>query len=248
MNSLAKHYDVLTPFERLPLIVAASGRGDEAEAMRLAKSAPRHVFKVADCYGLIQGLEGLANYYLMTQLDLAVHYQTALIGYEETSSSLQTKKAHAQADRLWKVAQLNAYWFLIMADAWNLVCAELLIDPEVPLRDLPGFANLKRLEAVLRPSAFSAQGPIPSMSPRPSTAILTRRKSARSRLQRGYITGREYNPPTLSDCKRLLLQTVQVGHDSVSETGLRKVQAPRRAQPKMDDPQWLVVSRPPPQS
>jgi hypothetical protein len=157
MNSLAKHYGVLTPFERLPLIVAASGRGDEAEAMRLAKSAPRHVFKVADCYGLIQGLEGLANYYLMTQLDLAVHYQTALIGYEETSSSLQNRKAHAQADRLWKVAQLSAYWFFITADAWNLVCAELLIDPEVPLRDLPGFANLKRLEAVLRSSAFSAQ-------------------------------------------------------------------------------------------
>ena len=156
-NGLTKHYDVLTRWERVPLILAATARGDEAETERLANSAPRHGFKVADCYGLIQGLEWLASYYLLNQLDLVVHYQTAMIGSTEERPSLGAKKMKTDADRLWKIAQWYAYWFLVTADAWKRVCAEMMIDPEIPLRDNPGYENVKRLESVLRQSAFSAE-------------------------------------------------------------------------------------------
>jgi hypothetical protein len=40
-KGLARHYAILTPWERLPLILAASARGDEQERSRLATSAPR---------------------------------------------------------------------------------------------------------------------------------------------------------------------------------------------------------------
>ena len=40
-KGLAKLYDRLRAAERLPLLVAASARGDEAEAQRLRRSAPR---------------------------------------------------------------------------------------------------------------------------------------------------------------------------------------------------------------
>lgn len=39
-TKLAKHYESLTPEERLPLIIAACCRGDETERARLANSAP----------------------------------------------------------------------------------------------------------------------------------------------------------------------------------------------------------------
>ncbi len=51
-NSLARHDEILTPRERLPLIMAASARGDEAEAQRLAHSAPLVSLRVPDYFGL----------------------------------------------------------------------------------------------------------------------------------------------------------------------------------------------------
>ena len=40
-ESLAKLYDRLTPFERVPLIAAAVSRGDEVERDRLVRSAAK---------------------------------------------------------------------------------------------------------------------------------------------------------------------------------------------------------------
>jgi hypothetical protein len=73
-TNLVRHYDALTPWERLPLIVAAAGRGDEVEGQRLVRSAPRLQFGIADCWGLVQGLDHLAKHYLLVQLDRAALY------------------------------------------------------------------------------------------------------------------------------------------------------------------------------
>ena len=73
-NGLARRYEALTPWERLPLLVAASARGDEVERDRLARSAPQHDFRVPDYWGLCEGLEELATMYLLHQLELAALY------------------------------------------------------------------------------------------------------------------------------------------------------------------------------
>jgi hypothetical protein len=69
-NGLARHYDKLTAWERLPLLLAAIGRGDDAEAERLASSAPTRTAQVAHYYGLWDGLALLSVCHQMIQCAL----------------------------------------------------------------------------------------------------------------------------------------------------------------------------------
>jgi hypothetical protein len=76
-NALAKLYDRLTPLERLPLIVAATERGDDAEADRLSRSAPRIGVRLPDYHGLGEGLLLLSLFYLAEQLRRGLLYWQA---------------------------------------------------------------------------------------------------------------------------------------------------------------------------
>src|SRR5262245_50399752 len=73
-HGLARLYDRLTPRERLPLIMAASGRGDETERERLARSAPREEFRVPDYFGLADGIQMLALFHIIEVLKLTTLY------------------------------------------------------------------------------------------------------------------------------------------------------------------------------
>jgi hypothetical protein len=55
-NSLARHYNKLTPWERVPLIIAAGLRDDGTERERLVSSAPTNLFHVPDFRGLSEDL------------------------------------------------------------------------------------------------------------------------------------------------------------------------------------------------
>jgi hypothetical protein len=150
-NTLAKQYDKLTPLERVPMMLAAEARGDRVEMLRLGQSAPRREWKIADCYGLDQGLLWAAAVQMMVQLDLVESYSqvTMLL---ETGSTVLKKKTN---DRLYKTLQMVAFRIVQGADAWKLFCAGLNIDPVWLLRDLPGFKTVKRIEEEARPVAFN---------------------------------------------------------------------------------------------
>lgn len=47
-DCLARCYGTLTPGERVPLLLAASARADAVEQDRLARSAPKHGFRLPD--------------------------------------------------------------------------------------------------------------------------------------------------------------------------------------------------------
>src|SRR5262249_24128853 len=55
-DPLAKHYGILTTAERLPLLMAASARGDETEYERLVRSAPKVRFEAPDTFYLAEAL------------------------------------------------------------------------------------------------------------------------------------------------------------------------------------------------
>jgi hypothetical protein len=156
-KSLTKHYASLTPWERVPLILAAIARKDDLEADRLGWSAPRVLFKVANHYGLEEGLECLAGFYLMNQLDLVACYQEALTCSMEGDLLYRGREWREHHDLFWNAARILAYRFLVLVDAWKLMCTELQIDPAVLIRDLPGYDTLCRQEAAMRLIAFSAE-------------------------------------------------------------------------------------------
>jgi hypothetical protein len=155
-NGLAKLYDKLTPRERLPLIVAAVDRGDDAEADRLARSAPRRHCGLPDYHGLAEGLQLLVLFHLLYLQERASHYWHCLALLEQDAwLSKDGKKGRPDEQRLENVLRMWAYLFVVEADAWKHLAAELQIDPETLLRDVPCYDTLRQTEEAIRLTAFT---------------------------------------------------------------------------------------------
>ena len=149
-NTLAKMYDLLTPFERLPLIIAAAERGDDAEADRLARSAPRVHLALPDYHGLGDGLLLLSLFHVIGQLELGLLYWHVSGMASQWEEFIVDKEDEARGERMRACTRFVAYRLCIEADAWKRLCAELNIDPEALLRDLPCYDTLPRTEEAAR--------------------------------------------------------------------------------------------------
>jgi hypothetical protein len=146
-KGLAKHYDRLTPSERLPLIMAASARGDEQERSRLAMSAPRVGYRAPDHFGLAQAFNELSSMHLMELLDLAANYFQALGLADSTKGKT--------AEKVFGSALLLGYLFKVTLAGWRLFCAEYHLPPELCWSCLPGFGTVKRAEETVEAAAFT---------------------------------------------------------------------------------------------
>jgi hypothetical protein len=146
-HGLTRHYDKLTAWERLPPLLAALNRGDDAEAERLARSAPTRPAGVPHYYGLWEGLALLRVVYQMQQLERLC----AIVAAAGLMASGETAEGESRLKWL-----LPALRFVVDADAWKLFCAELQIDPDALLRHLPGCKLEQGMEAVARRIAAEA--------------------------------------------------------------------------------------------
>jgi hypothetical protein len=156
-NGLAKYYDTLTPWERVPLLIAALAHGDDTEFSRLKTSAPRLLFEVSDHADLITGLQHLASRHMMRQLDLTATYWRLTAWNAEDLWLRRGKGNDPEAEKLWSLARQLLHRFLVYADAWQRFCAELGIDPQALSRDYPGSDTLKHMEELARPLACSPE-------------------------------------------------------------------------------------------
>src|SRR5437667_8713220 len=73
-DGLSRHYDTLSPEERFRLILAASGRNDEAERDRLVNAAPRITLSFHDHWPYSQAFDELALLVYIELLAEAAHY------------------------------------------------------------------------------------------------------------------------------------------------------------------------------
>jgi hypothetical protein len=153
-NGLAKLYDRLTPRERLPLILAASARGDDVEAERLARSAPRRDVRLPDYHGLGEGMLFACLFHLLALLDTALlHWQAA--GLQSQASAFLGEDGEACAERLGEAARIYAYLFTVKMDGWRRFCSEFNVDPDFLMQDLPGYETVQRGEEAARRVAFT---------------------------------------------------------------------------------------------
>jgi len=144
-NSLAKQYDTLTAWERLPLILAALNRGDDAEEERLTSSAPTRPAAVPHYYGLWEGLTLLSVAHHTLQLDRVCRLFSA-------TGLLMAGKIKRD-----EPLRMLAFQLVTDADAWRLFSAELHLDPDAILRHLPGCDLVRDLEEAARRFAFSPE-------------------------------------------------------------------------------------------
>jgi hypothetical protein len=148
-NALAKHYTLLTPAERLPLILAASARGDEQEASRLATSAPRVGYQFQDYFGLAQAFREVSDMHFMELLALAANYFQC-----QCLSSLEGK----QGERMLDAALIFGYLFKVNREGWRLFCAGRRLEPELLWSCQPGYDTVERAAQMAERAAFTAEG------------------------------------------------------------------------------------------
>jgi hypothetical protein len=193
-DHLARHYEVLTPWERLPLIAAASARADEVEKDRLARSAPKIGFRVPDYWGLAEGLDELVKLYLLGQRDLAALYWRLSGLLDQEPRDRPSRQERRRDERRWRLLKMLAYRYVVRADGWRLLCAELPIDPEVLLRELPGYDSVRQMEQVARLIAFSAEEAL--------AFLRAEAEAARPAEEGARAVRREYQIATAADVAR----------------------------------------------
>ena len=155
-DCLAKLYDQLTPRERLPLIVAATARGDEADRARLVASAPTSLFRLPDYFGLAEGLRTLALFHVAEMLDLAARcwHASGMLAQED---DFKGRAGQAERARRLGAARLLAYLLVVNADGWRRFCSEMQLDGDGLLKHLPGYETLTRADEVARLMAFTPE-------------------------------------------------------------------------------------------
>ena len=149
-KALAQLYDRLTPWERLPLILAASARGDEAERDRLVRAAPKVGYRVPDHFGLAMAFREMADRHFMELLNLAALYFQSL--------ALADALSGERDDHMLDTALLCGYLFQVQLAGWRQFCAEVHLEPEFCWSYCPGFDTLQRAEKQTEMASFTAEG------------------------------------------------------------------------------------------
>src|SRR5262245_12179496 len=121
-NMLARLYDQITLWERIPLLLAADARGDESERQRLFDASPLRTWRFSEHLLAEQALHTLALMYITEQLDAAAGYFFALWKMQDADNP--------RPEDWLRAAEARAYFFTANADAWRRFCAELGIAPE----------------------------------------------------------------------------------------------------------------------
>jgi hypothetical protein len=151
-NSLAKQYDKLSPWERLPMIMAASARSDEAERSRLAHSAPKIDMRTTDYFGLAMAFRKVSDLHFMELLNLAALYfqSMGLAGVRTTDEE--------ESARILEAGLLFGYLFKLQLAGWRQFCAEFHFAPDLCWSCLPGNDMIKRAEKLADRAAFMEEG------------------------------------------------------------------------------------------
>jgi hypothetical protein len=134
-TGLTRHYPTLIAAERLALLVAASARGDEAEADRLLSTAPRVTYRVPHTFGRLFALHEVMTHHRMAHLDLAAYFL-----WTEAMSDTDDPTA----DRFLDVARMFGYLLNAHVGGWARFRDWLGIDTSALESSLPGAETIRR--------------------------------------------------------------------------------------------------------
>lgn len=178
---LAKNYGCLSPEERFRLILAAHGRGDEAERDRLVRAGDRIHLSMQDHAPHADAFNELAMLMFIELLEEAALYHDAFerCHQEEPEGSEEAEgkrdpdgEADANAgedhaatnpdcstwDRYFDLFLASGYELRAELEGWKLFCEKLNIPPFLLWEVLPGFDRLQRALALAEKAAFTPEG------------------------------------------------------------------------------------------
>ena len=177
---LAKNYKALTPEERFRLILAASGRGDEAEAARLVNAGGKITLSMPDHAPFAQAFNDLALLTFIELVDEAARYQAALAFNDDVRDTYEADEAEEESDdaaeekdaaadeedasqepicfRTLDIALAAGYMLRTKANGWKLFCERLNVPPFLVWEIHPGFDRLQLVLAMAEKAAFVPEG------------------------------------------------------------------------------------------
>lgn len=185
MNATAvtKHYGSLTPEERFRLILAASGRGDEAERDRLGHAGGRITLSMPDHAPYAQAFNDVSLLTFMELLDEAASYQEAFAVADNTRNTFDIDETEEESDntsegtdapadegpeqedskepvcvRALDVALAAGYMLRTKANGWKLFCERLNVPSILLWEAFPGFDRVQRALALTDRVAFVPEG------------------------------------------------------------------------------------------
>jgi hypothetical protein len=159
-RTLSKNYAYLTPEERVPLLIAAMGRGDDLEVDRLLQTSKKETWTRGSHGGYAHAVLELTSLHREQLLDLAAvfHHAMVLIQMEARWRGESRKKlADAESDLFRKDARLVAHQFVAMVDGWQLFCQEMNFDGDALMRMGIGLETIYRTHRIACTYAFSEE-------------------------------------------------------------------------------------------
>jgi hypothetical protein len=170
-NPFAKNYGLLTAEERFRLILAAGGRGDEAESERLVNAGPRITLSMPDHHPWSHAFDELALLVFIELHEFAAHYLESFSradqiddllddaeGNEGEGDEAEAEKGKAGRLRYLDMALAAGFVLKTKAAGWKLFCERMSVPPFLTWEVLPGFERLRRALALADKAAFTPEG------------------------------------------------------------------------------------------
>ena len=174
-GAVSRLYGSLTPEERFRLILAASGRGDEVERIRLVSAAPRITLAMPDHSPFAQAFRELAFLIFIELLAEAGRYTEALAladastqeepeeeergeGEEAAEPANEGTGKRSLSERFLDLAWAAGFMLRTKADGWKLFCERLNVPPFLLWGGLPGLDRLQRALSLAENAAFVPEG------------------------------------------------------------------------------------------
>ncbi len=156
-DQVARHYGTLSAWERFSLLAAARVRGDDVEATRLIRSAPQAEWRMPHHQPFAEAVCEVAMLHLLRLLDDVALLWRADSAYVAVQSCGESGPAH-DARELGLLARMRrlATRLEVVQKGWRQFCKDLRIDPELLLRDLPGYETARSTLEMAKTLALSA--------------------------------------------------------------------------------------------
>jgi len=178
-NAVVNRYNNLTPEERFRLILAAGGRGDDAERDRLVRTGGRICLSISDHAPYAIAFEELAILVFLELMEEVAGYSSAFLRSDDLSDDCGAAGHTAEAEpdvradtkstdndagdrpawsRALDLALAAGYVLRTKADGWRLFCERLNVPPFLLWESLPGFDRLQRALDLTTKAAFAQEG------------------------------------------------------------------------------------------
>ena len=169
-GAVSRLYGSLTPEERFRLILAASGRGDDAERARLVSAAPRLALPMPDHTPFAQAFHELALLIFIELSDAAGYFSEALdhadlvaaedegeaaAGEEAAELASEGSRKRPTWQRCLDLALGFGFLLRTKAGGWKLFCEPLNVPPCQLWQGLPGLNRLQRALSLTESVAFA---------------------------------------------------------------------------------------------